>query len=461
MAEATLKVHMMKHSDIVVLPNRGRKKFEGIKELAESMKKHGLITALCVNRGNNSLIAGERRLRAIRMLPMLFEQHELANLPPNHAVRDLLNGLVPVVYRDDLPEDQLKEIELEENIFRENLEWPEKLALEAQIHEARLKLYGPKSKENPTGWTLEQTAATVGEAKSTVSQNITFHKKLEEYKKIDPNIVDRLRQMPLSAAVKELDRIEVATETERKAAAGLITLSNQIIHGDCITELRKFSSDFFNCSIADMPFGIPELAESAGESKSGGSTTYTARLLPDDNLDAQGAAELARAWAPELFRVLKPSAHAWTFFSWEIFDAVKSAFRNAGFVICEVPIIWNKGRMTSPFKGYDPAPMYEPILLAHKPPRSRRLSEPVGMVFSYSPVPETAKKIHPFEKPPELLTKLIKLSTNQGETIIDSFAGSFSTGRVAKELGRGCVGIEKSKERYLQAQNALLAETLK
>jgi site-specific DNA-methyltransferase (adenine-specific) len=54
---------------------------------------------------------------------------------------------------------------------------------------------------------------------------------------------------------------------------------------------------------------------------------------------------------------------------------------------------------------------------------------------------------HPNEKPLLLLHKLVHLGTKEGETILDPFAGSGTTGRAAKNLGRKCILIER-EERY-------------
>jgi len=56
---------------------------------------------------------------------------------------------------------------------------------------------------------------------------------------------------------------------------------------------------------------------------------------------------------------------------------------------------------------------------------------------------------HPTQKPIELISYIIKLSCRPGGTILDCFAGSGTTGRSAKNLGRKCVMIEKD-ERYCE-----------
>jgi len=56
---------------------------------------------------------------------------------------------------------------------------------------------------------------------------------------------------------------------------------------------------------------------------------------------------------------------------------------------------------------------------------------------------------HATQKPITLISYIIKLSCRPGGTILDPFAGSGTTGRAAKDLGRKCVMIEKD-ERYCE-----------
>jgi len=52
---------------------------------------------------------------------------------------------------------------------------------------------------------------------------------------------------------------------------------------------------------------------------------------------------------------------------------------------------------------------------------------------------------HPNEKPLRLIKKLVQLGSQEGETILDPFAGSCTTGRAAKDLGRKAVLIEREE----------------
>lgn len=67
-----------------------------------------------------------------------------------------------------------------------------------------------------------------------------------------------------------------------------------------------------------------------------------------------------------------------------------------------------------------------------------------GCVPNYVEFPlKTGSRIHPTEKPVDLLSYLISLYSKPGNLILDSFSGSGSTGEAAYGLGRSSILIER------------------
>ncbi len=65
-------------------------------------------------------------------------------------------------------------------------------------------------------------------------------------------------------------------------------------------------------------------------------------------------------------------------------------------------------------------------------------------------------KIHPTQKPVEVLKKLIEIFTDEGDTVIDPVCGSGSTLRACAELGRNCYGFEVNRDFYNKAKEIML-----
>ncbi len=64
---------------------------------------------------------------------------------------------------------------------------------------------------------------------------------------------------------------------------------------------------------------------------------------------------------------------------------------------------------------------------------------------------------HPTPKPLDLISYIVRLSCRRGGTILDPFAGSGTTGRAAKDMGRKAVLIER-EERYCEIAAKRMAQ---
>ena len=72
------------------------------------------------------------------------------------------------------------------------------------------------------------------------------------------------------------------------------------------------------------------------------------------------------------------------------------------------------------------------------------------LVFSYD-----KQKLHPTQKPVELLEYLIKTYTNENETVLDNCMGSGSTGVACINTNRNFIGIEKDEKYFEIAKNRI------
>lgn len=70
------------------------------------------------------------------------------------------------------------------------------------------------------------------------------------------------------------------------------------------------------------------------------------------------------------------------------------------------------------------------------------------------------EKIHPTQKPVELLERLIKIFTDEGEVVIDPCAGSGSTLLAAQNTNRKSFGFEIKKDFFKEATRLLSANKL-
>ena len=74
--------------------------------------------------------------------------------------------------------------------------------------------------------------------------------------------------------------------------------------------------------------------------------------------------------------------------------------------------------------------------------------------------PKEYPKVHPTQKPINVLKRLIEIFTDEGDVIIDPVMGSGSTLRAAAEMGRSSYGFDVSREFYEKAKNVMLKDYL-
>ena len=105
---------------------------------------------------------------------------------------------------------------------------------------------------------------------------------------------------------------------------------------------------------------------------------------------------------------------------------------------------------------------YAVVLYREKLPKFRNIDETGKnrMIFNWfewkRDNSKIYPKIHPTQKPVNLLKQLIEIFTDVGDVVIDPCAGSGSTLRACAELKRSCYGFEIKKEFYNKAQEQML-----
>lgn len=76
-------------------------------------------------------------------------------------------------------------------------------------------------------------------------------------------------------------------------------------------------------------------------------------------------------------------------------------------------------------------------------------------ILEFNVVPNRRGKLHPTQKPVELLEYLIKTYSNENAVVLDSCMGSGSTGEACSKTNRYFIGIELDKETYNTAVKRL------
>ena len=105
---------------------------------------------------------------------------------------------------------------------------------------------------------------------------------------------------------------------------------------------------------------------------------------------------------------------------------------------------------------------YALVLYRNKLPKFRNGGElnPTKMIKNWFEWKRDDKKkvekIHPTQKPVNVLKQLIEIFTDEGDIVIDPVAGSGSTLRASNEMNRSCYGFEIKKDMYKNIKEKML-----
>lgn len=234
--------------------------------------------------------------------------------------------------------------------------------------------------------------------------------------------------------------------------------SHHIIHGDVLEALSQVQDESVDLIFADPPYNI-------GKDFDG--------LL--ENWGEEEFLSWCYKWIDECYRVLKPTGTFYLMNSTENMPFLDIWCRKKFFIRSR--IIWSydsSGVQAKKFYGS----MYEPVLMLVKdknnytfnaneilveaktgakrglidyrknPPQPYNTMKVPGNVWEFSRVRFKMDEYenHPTQKPEALLERIIKASSNEGDTVLDPFSGSFTTSAVAKRLNRKSIGIEVNQE---------------
>lgn len=107
---------------------------------------------------------------------------------------------------------------------------------------------------------------------------------------------------------------------------------------------------------------------------------------------------------------------------------------------------------------------YAVVLYREKLPKFRNIDKDGKnhMIFNWFEWKKDNKneipKIHPTQKPVNILKRLIEIFTDEGDVVIDPVAGSASTLRACAELNRSCYGFEIKKDFVKDAKEKMLKD---
>lgn len=441
----------------IILVEKRQRSETKTEQLIDSIKKYNILIPLIVTHTQSeigapleiSLVDGRRRLACAIELNL---------------------ALIPVRFFETLSESEMKTIELEANIKRENLPWNDRVRAIGGLHELKLS-------EDPY-WTVDQTAELISYSRRQTSDILSVYNSIDIPAVATAStlthaigILTRIAERRSAAIVEDLLRapsaVEPAVALERITQA-LVEDVLEISDEEILAEVREDGKD--PTEIATRGRAILERAvvESA---KVNNGPIITADFIPwisnysgpKFNLihcdfpqdDVVTFCNLIDALTNNLDRILSYSGHILLWYNFAWYETTKLKLHRVGLSVTERPLIWIKSDTRSAsYTGRElqPKPSYETALLAYRGNRSLLCWN----TDSYS-AQTVASPIHPQQKPEPMLRHFLSMLVDNVTDFLDPTCGSGSAIRAAEDLGaRNVVGLEVNAEYAAVASTATL-----
>ncbi len=419
------KLYFCKPHEVIVL-DRQRHKMDPKKflELKTSIQSKGqLQPGVCRldEDGSPILVFGERRLKACTELGCEFTY----------------------LLKEDLTEAEAFEIELIENIHREDLIWKDRVEAELKLHELRQEQKGETSPGTRGGHRVKDTAEELGQSVGNTQEDLDLARWAREIpevseapnKTIAKNIVRRLseeinRDEALDSAIKRAEnfKTEVMSEagvelTKELSAqsileARLLEFDRRSLEGD-FEEIyewgssRLIGSETFDVVCFDPPWGVnrSKVVEDKG----------TKRDYEDSQEEVWSHME---KWLSIIYESMKEDSHLYLFFGIIYHQRIYDLLESTGFQVNRMPLFWKKiGSHTIRAPKLWPGRCYEAIAYARKGSKDLAQMGRPDIIETKAPT-QALKLSHPSAKHPDIYRDLLRRSCQPGDKVFDPMSGS-------------------------------------
>jgi site-specific DNA-methyltransferase (adenine-specific) len=378
-----------------------------------------------------TLVAGERRVRAVASLTESY-LHDGEPVPV---------GSIPFVCLSDLSADQLYQAELEENVCRRDLSWPERCAALKRFHDMRSKQAAMAGREQ----TITATATEVNGRQSRGTQITEVNNAILLADFLDdPEVVAQPTMADALKVVRDQHK-----QRQRKALAATVDFSKSphVLHlEDSLVDAPRRYSNYFDVVVTDPPYGIEAHKKD----------TFDVSKHKYDDSPEMFARVLERL--PDALRAItRANAHVYVFCDIRRFEALFVEFELAGFTVWPRPLIWDKGNTGSYGNiEYGFRACYDAILFARKGDRKMAtIGRDVLNITQPTNLP------HPAGKPPALYEQLLLRSAQPGDKVADLFGGSCPIFPAATKLKLYATAWENHPDYIPMAQESLSTTIVK
>ena len=214
-----------------------------------------------------------------------------------------------------------------------------------------------------------------------------------------------------------------------------------LIKGDALKVLPEIPDDAVDLAIVDPPYNVLR-------SKNG----YT-RVEWDEFGTVEEFSDFTTTYLKELERVVKKNGSIFVFWGEKHFFLFQDVLKSTN-LRCYKVVIWHypnliKGACNT--RWVNTFDFIFHLVKGDKPYAfNAKFSKGENRDVWIFTKPQTNfkgdKKVHPAQKPVSLYRRLIKMFSNEGDVILDPFAGSGTSLIAAIDMKRNCIAVERNEE---------------
>jgi len=267
-----------------------------------------------------------------------------------------------------------------------------------------------------------------------------------------------------------------------KEDSKLETFLNKVIHGDCLEVMKKMPSEIVDMVFFDPPYFL----QLPNKKRLIRWEVKTEVESPEEYWDKfssfQEYDDFIASCLTEVRRLMKPNATIWAIGTYHNIFRIGKIMQDLGFWILN-DVIWFKTNPMPNWLGVRFTNSTETLIWAVKDKNSKKYTFNKDVAKNYCfkdwkkkltynvwRIPicmgeerlknEDGRRLHPTQKPKELLERIILISTKPNDIVFDPMAGTGTTGVAAKIHGRNFIMIEK-EEKYVKAIERRFTVSLK
>lgn len=242
----------------------------------------------------------------------------------------------------------------------------------------------------------------------------------------------------------------------------------ELILGDSTKELKKINIKSIDLIFADPPYFL----SNGGITCSNGKMVSVNKGEWDKSQGFKEDLKFHKKWLYACDRVLKDNGTIWISGTYHCIHQIAYLLLSMGYYIIN-EVSWYKPNAAPNLGCRCLTASHETLIWAKKRKSAKHTfhydiaktfndNKQLRSLWNISTTPKREKEHgkHPTQKPIALLDRIIKISSNSGDIILDPFCGSSTTGVVALQNNRKYIGIDISKE-YIELSEMRLRSTTK